>query len=213
MAKNSNKFDLNKTSERKFDLAKGKERKFDLSKEEDSVVVKSVNSGSNELTKSQPKKKWPYVVGLLIIIALLVWCGFKYLGNHQDELADIENPEIVIEDSIAVVDDTLVLDDEEVSDDESNAESEDIVMAEEDVQSTESNDEEVPSVSENNSTFDVSQKETSDNVSASNIEQKALEVIRGNFGNGKERREKLGAEYSIIQSKVNEIYAKKGLVY
>lgn len=44
------------------------------------------------------------------------------------------------------------------------------------------------------------------------IEEKALLVIRGDFGNGDERKEKLGSEYSAIQNKVNEMYAK-GLVY
>ena len=46
----------------------------------------------------------------------------------------------------------------------------------------------------------------------SSIEEKAKLVIRGDFGNGDERKEKLGSEYSAIQNKVNEMYAK-GLVY
>lgn len=44
------------------------------------------------------------------------------------------------------------------------------------------------------------------------IEEKAKLVIRGDFGNGEERKMKLGSEYSAIQNKVNEMYAK-GLVY
>ena len=46
----------------------------------------------------------------------------------------------------------------------------------------------------------------------SSIEKKAKLVIRGDFGNGEERKMKLGSEYSAIQNKVNEMYAK-GLVY
>lgn len=46
----------------------------------------------------------------------------------------------------------------------------------------------------------------------SSIEEKAKLVIRGDFGNGEERKMKLGSEYSAIQNKVNEMYAK-GLVY
>lgn len=38
------------------------------------------------------------------------------------------------------------------------------------------------------------------------IEQKALDVIRGVFGNGQERKDKLGAEYAEIQKLVNEMY-------
>lgn len=44
------------------------------------------------------------------------------------------------------------------------------------------------------------------------LEENALRTIRGDFGNGEERKAKLGSEYSAIQKKVNEMYAK-GLVY
>jgi len=38
------------------------------------------------------------------------------------------------------------------------------------------------------------------------IEQKALDVIRGIYGNGQVRKDKLGAEYAEIQKIVNEMY-------
>lgn len=44
------------------------------------------------------------------------------------------------------------------------------------------------------------------------LEQKAKKVIRGDFGNGIERKNKLGSEYDVIQSKVNEMY-RKGDMY
>lgn len=56
----------------------------------------------------------------------------------------------------------------------------------------------------------INQKEEINPIGS--IEKKALLVIRGNFGNGEERKAKLGAEYSAIQSKVNEMYAN-GLVH
>lgn len=43
------------------------------------------------------------------------------------------------------------------------------------------------------------------------LEQKASDVIRGIYGNGQIRKEKLGKEYQTIQDKVNEMY-RKGLV-
>lgn len=43
------------------------------------------------------------------------------------------------------------------------------------------------------------------------LEQKAKEVIRGNYGNGIERKQKLGSQYDEIQGKVNEMY-KNGFV-
>lgn len=59
-------------------------------------------------------------------------------------------------------------------------------------------------------TSKTTQKEEA--IPVGSIEEKALLVIRGDFGNGDERKEKLGSEYSAIQNKVNEMYAK-GLVY
>ena len=43
------------------------------------------------------------------------------------------------------------------------------------------------------------------------LEQKAIAVIRGTYGNGLERKQKLGDEYTVIQNKVNEMY-RDGLV-
>ena len=44
------------------------------------------------------------------------------------------------------------------------------------------------------------------------VEENARRVIRGDFGNGQERRDKLGSSYSEIQGKVNEMY-RRGLVH
>ncbi len=44
------------------------------------------------------------------------------------------------------------------------------------------------------------------------VEENARRVIRGDFGNGQERKDKLGSSYSEIQGKVNEIY-RQGLVH
>ena len=43
------------------------------------------------------------------------------------------------------------------------------------------------------------------------LEEKAKDVIRGNYGNGEVRKQKLGDQYAEIQSKVNEMY-RNGLV-
>ncbi len=44
------------------------------------------------------------------------------------------------------------------------------------------------------------------------VEENARRVIRGDFGNGQERKDKLGASYTEIQGKVNEMY-RQGLVH
>lgn len=43
------------------------------------------------------------------------------------------------------------------------------------------------------------------------LDEKALQVIRGNFGNGVERKQNLGSDYDAIQRRVNEMY-RDGMV-
>lgn len=52
---------------------------------------------------------------------------------------------------------------------------------------------------------------TSASVSG-DVEENARRVIRGDFDNGQERKDKLGSSYSEIQGKVNEMY-RQGLVH
>lgn len=42
-------------------------------------------------------------------------------------------------------------------------------------------------------------------IESDDIEKLAIEVIRGNFGNGQQRKDLLGANYSEIQKRVNEL--------
>lgn len=58
----------------------------------------------------------------------------------------------------------------------------------------------------------TSPSENSDNNVDGDVETNARRVIRGDFGNGQERRDKLGSSYSEIQGKVNEMY-RQGLVH
>lgn len=51
---------------------------------------------------------------------------------------------------------------------------------------------------------------TVDDLKEADVEKLANEVIRGNFGNGQQRKELLGEFYSKIQSRVNEIMKSYG---
>jgi hypothetical protein len=44
---------------------------------------------------------------------------------------------------------------------------------------------------------------------AGSIDEKVNQVLRGDFGNGLERKRALGDEYDVIQAKVNELYRSK----
>lgn len=45
------------------------------------------------------------------------------------------------------------------------------------------------------------------------LEEKAKRVIRGDFGNGQVRKDRLGADYAEIQGKVNEMYRNGDLYF
>lgn len=72
---------------------------------------------------------------------------------------------------------------------------------------------EVPPASQANSSLakHTTMQETSTPVNG-NIEENARKVIRGDFGNGQTRKDKLGSSYAEIQGKVNEMY-RQGLVH
>lgn len=68
-----------------------------------------------------------------------------------------------------------------------------------------------PAQSKQDVTVPAKQTTASAPVSGDVVEN-AKRVIRGDFGNGKERKDKLGSAYTEIQSKVNEMY-RQGLVH
>ena len=125
------------------------------------------------------------------------------LPQYQEKPITIEKVATPSEDSIIITDNILVPEKKEYSTSESQTNENELkVETEAKTETPKTADNSIP---ENSQT-------TSNNTSIteSDIERKALEVIRGNFGNGDERKEKLGDEYSVIQKKVNEMY-KKGI--
>jgi hypothetical protein len=58
----------------------------------------------------------------------------------------------------------------------------------------------------NTESSSVEKVDTNAETDVENVEVKAKQVIRGDFGNGYVRKQKLGSEYTSIQNKVNEMY-------
>lgn len=56
----------------------------------------------------------------------------------------------------------------------------------------------------------LSDSEKPKNIVDGDVETNAHRVIRGDFGNGQERKDRLGSSYSEIQGRVNEMY-RQGL--
>lgn len=55
----------------------------------------------------------------------------------------------------------------------------------------------------------VQVSETSNQGLSSKIDRIARDVIKGKYGNGQERKYKLGSLYTPVQARVNEIYKKE----
>lgn len=202
MAKqDKSKFQLNKGTDHGFDISKGGKRKFDLSKDdEDSVVSpapKPQPTGSdnrvNPTTEPKEKKnnKSLWIILAIIVLILLIW--WLLTGKSTEPIVEEEtieevtipagNPVGVPEEAETLVGDDAI--EENAKNDERSNPSEPVVntLGTTTVPSTSVN---VPNVS-------------------NDVEAEAMKVIRGDYGIGQERKDKLGSKYQTIQSRVNEL--------
>ena len=137
------------------------------------------------------------------------------IGDSIDK--DLVNQEETIPGSISdeAVSDEDIIDNEQVSDKANDA----VIQSNEEqqrIENTSSNKKNTPVKSSAKEGF-----ETPKNIDASasqatsvdeSLDKMALDVIRGLYGNGEERKQKLGDSYRKIQDRVNDMY-RKGLVY
>lgn len=210
MAKqDKSKFQLNKGTDHGFDISKGVKRKFDLTKDvEEPVVAPIVNpqptAPANPALKSEEKKnnKWLWIIlAIIVIILLILWlCPGK----------STESEPIVEEETIEEVT-TPAENTEEVSNEADFPIGGD--AAEENVNNDESSIPSDPAVNTPESIPPHVTPQTTNNITTNNapsvvsndVEAEALKVIRGEYGVGQERKDKLGTKYQTIQSRVNEL--------
>jgi uncharacterized membrane protein YdfJ with MMPL/SSD domain len=146
------------------------------------------------------------------IIALVVILSFVFLGKNKGSKSQLpkDNGGTVVKiDSIKPTEDNTETTDSISVTKEDSALKKDSVNLTPEKSSNEDN-------SNNGSTTNVAKDELKPQNSSSeplngSLEQKAIAVIRGTYGNGLERKQKLGNEYTVIQNKVNEMY-RDGLV-
>ncbi len=167
-------------------------------------------------------KKWGIAI---LIVAILAIAAFFLLKGNKSDNNSVQN-DVVIEETFTPAEVSVEEAENDVPKTESAPSQEESVAQEDAVHAEpESPDEEVTPVAnpsdkapantapKNESVKEVTQSavnQVSVNLYGS-LEEKALQVIRGDFGNGTERREKLGDQYDEIQTKVNEMY-RNGLV-
>lgn len=181
-------------SARNFNMEKHVERHFDIEKEE--IPVSGTNQGSNSDAQSGidgndnvngSKKK---IIAVIAVVVLVAIAFVAYRSCETNGSKSEESTNTVVSDST----------EKEKTDTTSNVEK---------------------SVSPKNIQSQSNQTETStgaesetepantlvDPTSASNdVEEKAMQVWNGAYGNGAERKTKLGSAYNAVQKRVNEMY-------
>lgn len=189
--------------------------RFDLSKEPVNIATDSNNVPSGG---SSQNKKSPVLV--FLAVAALIGGAIFWFNNKSDSESQSSAEANVQNEDNATKSNNSSLNNQsstpgEVNTQSNNAQSSDAnaVVDAPNSPPEASGNSTISSSTENNSVAsgsgqnaEVNQRAQGNSVLMSGtIEEKALQVIRGDFGIGVERRNALGEEYSSIQAKVNEM--------
>lgn len=209
MAKqDKSKFQLNKGTDHGFDISKGGKRKFDLTKDDEEPLVAPAakpqpTAPANPVKpipepEEKKKNKWLWIILAMIVIILLIWWLLPNTGTDSEPIIEeetieeattpTEKPKEVSEETKIPAGEDAV--EENANNDGNSNPSEPVVNTPEPIPST---------------------HQTTNNASSSvskDVEAEALKVIRGEYGIGQERKNKLGNQYEVIQSRVNEMKRK-----
>ena len=178
---------------------------FDKESEEDRPVEnqKAENIEDVEgLEKSEKSnsKNWIWIIlGSILLICIICYFIFSKSGDTAATESE-QNTELVEE---------TILPADSVGNQEESAEK--VLPTQENELSANADDQkakvnEAPTATENNSNIATATTSVASNANVSNdVEAEAMKVIRGDYGIGQERRDKLGTKYQSIQSRVNEL--------
>lgn len=191
------------------------------------VIENSIPLETNNVSggsRSNKGKKW-FLLIALVVIAIVAFLLLKSKDTNESDsvIKSEEATESLKQQENALKQDTIQVDSESISNGEdgkvlANDNSISDGMNAVDVKSNQLEEKEKVDVMVQNNTQSSNQtavsveKSKEEVVLSGAIDEKAIMVIRGDFGNGEERKNKLGSEYTVIQDKVNEMY-DLGLVY
>lgn len=167
---------------------------------------KSGNNGDTEVSKESDKpssKIWMWIllggIALCVIGCVIGYFIFTKSGDTAD--TESEQETVQVEESIFPTDS---VGNQEESTEEILPTHENEVSSNADDQNTKAN--EAPAATDNNSNIATTTTSVVSNANVSNdVETEAMKVIRGDYGVGQERKDKLGTKYHTIQSRVNEL--------
>lgn len=232
-------FNLDKGTKHSFNLEKDEKSQFNLSKgdNEETAILQQharpqqpttgnidrqigtddmpVNGG--EIANDNPspnKKKWIIIVLVVIVVGIVAWLLF---GKGKSEEVTENKPAIEQTEkqkSGSITDTTKTDGTNEVTPAASAVTSNQKNESTSDNQSVSEEPSQTSGSTPRNATSEEMTLPTQvDNMTelSSTLDEQARKVIRGDFGNGEERKQKLGSRYDSIQKRVNEMY-KEGLV-
>lgn len=196
--------DIKRKSTRNFNLEKNPKHKFELEKEAPAAGP-DTNSRQPEINTAQPasapennggSKKTVWIIVGIIIVAVLAFFGIKSCNKSQPPVANPTDTTNVNKTDSAQTDSTKI-------DTTANAGSSDNGAS-----GPSSNTQETPGGETSAPTQNGGQLVST--ATQDGIKNAADRVLDGEFGNGAERKQKLGSDYAAVQRYVNKLY-KMGL--
>ena len=186
-------------STRSFNMEKHVERHFEIEKEEVPVADTSIEKpdslidGSTEENTCTSNNRGKLIAVIVVVLAILAFVAYRSCGSGQEKES---------EPTKTIVSDTT---EKEKTDTTSNVKK---ATAPETEQEQNNVGENTDAASATPTSSDESTKQISAPVSTSNssVEEKAMQVWDGVYGNGTERKSKLGSDYKAVQKRVNEMY-------
>lgn len=172
-------------------------QKVQLRKKVEEPETRGEKSGNTPMPPKSNSKKW-IVLGI-VAVCIICYVIFSKSGNTvaTDPTQETE-----------IVEETIVFTDS-VSD---KGEATEVVLptTETDLSNNADDQEakvnDAPATTDNNSNIATPTTSAASLVNvSSDVEAEAMKVIRGDYGVGQERKDKLGTKYQIIQSRVNEL--------
>lgn len=186
-------------STRSFNMEKHVERHFEIEKEEVPVADTSIEKpdslidGSTEENTCTSNNRGKFIAVIVVVLAILAFVAYRSCGSGQEKESEPTNT--IVSDST----------EKEKPDTASNVKKATAPETEQEQNNVGENTGDVSAAPTNS---DELTKQTSASVSTSNssVEEKAMQVWDGVYGNGTERKSKLGSDYKAVQKRVNEMY-------
>lgn len=185
-------------STRNFNMEKHVERHFEIEKEElpvgDTSLKKpdEVSDGaSSGETPGTSNNRGKLIAGVVVILAVLAFVAYRSCSSGHEQ--NLEPTNTVVSDSTEKENADTVSSVKKTSDSENEK-----MQANDDNSNVGS-----PTTS---STSESTTEPRTASSSQKSIEEKAMQVWDGIYGNGTERKSKLGSDYQAVQKRVNEMY-------